>query len=150
MSGKLFFWVILLLFTTLNGIKTFASPQEDSIASWLWYNEEQTAKIQVYKAVDGKYYGKIVWLKVPNKDGRPKVDERNGDKTKRNDPILGLLILKGLKKEDENSYDDGTIYDPKNGKTYSCKVTRNGDKLSIRGYIGFSLIGRSATWTRAD
>jgi uncharacterized protein (DUF2147 family) len=117
--------------------------QTDPLERCLWYDEAKTAKIKIYKAVDGKYYGKVIWLKIPDRDGKPKVDMHN-------DPILGMLILKGLKKTDENIYDHGTIYDPTNGKTYSCKITVNGDSLQLHGYIGFSFIGHSTTWTKAE
>jgi uncharacterized protein (DUF2147 family) len=116
----------------------------------VWYNEEKTAKIDVYKAQDGKFYGKIIWLKEPMRDGKPKVDIRNPDAAKRNNPIIGLMILRGFKKEGKNEYHDGTIYDPKNGKTYSCKMSHKGDRLDVRGYYGISLIGRSTTWKIAE
>jgi len=114
----------------------------------VWYNEEKTAKIQVFKAKDNKFYGKIVWLKEPLKDGKPKVDENNPEAAKRGHPILGLMILKGFEKDGDNEYEDGTIYDPKNGKTYSCIIRQKGNKLNVRGYIGVSLIGRTTTWTK--
>lgn len=116
----------------------------------LWLNEEQTAKIQIYKATDGKYYGKIVWLKVPTIDGKPKVDNNNPDKKRRNDPLNGLVLLRGFKKTDANTYDDGTIYDPKNGKTYSCVITMKGTQLDVRGYVGISLLGRTTKWTATE
>ncbi|MCF8450116.1 MAG: DUF2147 domain-containing protein [Taibaiella sp.] len=116
----------------------------------LWYNHEKTAKIQVFKATDGKYYGKIVWLKEPNRDGKPKVDINNPNKAKRNDPIIGLQMLKAFKKDGDNHYEDGTIYDPKNGKTYSCKITYKGDHLEVRGYVGISMLGRTTVWTKAE
>lgn len=125
------------------------SAAQDHIAR-TWYNEEKTAKIQVYKATDGKYYGKIVWLKEPDRDGKPKTDINNPNKARRNDPIMGLLLLKGFEKESDNLYEDGTIYDPKNGKTYSCKITYAGDHLDVRGYVGISLIGRTTRWTPAE
>jgi uncharacterized protein (DUF2147 family) len=114
-----------------------------------WLNDNKEAKIQIYKANDGKYYGKIVWLKEPLKNGRPKVDEKNSVKTLQSQPLLGLVILKGLSEED-NSYTSGTIYDPDNGKTYDCKMSLQGKKLAIRGYIGFSLFGRTTVWERAS
>jgi uncharacterized protein (DUF2147 family) len=58
------------------------------------------------------------------------------------------MILKGFEKDGDNEYEDGTIYDPKNGKTYSCIIRQKGNKLSVRGYIGVSLIGRTTTWTK--
>jgi hypothetical protein len=46
------------------------------------------------------------------------------------------------------SWSQGKIYDPKNGKTYSCKMTLEGNELKVRGYVGFSLLGRTTVWTR--
>lgn len=125
---------------------TLAQDQIEKV----WYNQEKTSKIQVYKAKDGKFYGKIIWLSEPLKNGKPKVDEENPDKGKRAQPIVGLVILRGLKKDGDKEYSDATIYDPKNGKTYSCKITYKGNKLDLRGYVGISLIGRTSTWTLAD
>ncbi len=141
---------IIFLIAIFLGTRTLSFAQADPLERNLWYNEEKTAKIQIYKATDGKFYGKVVWLKVPEVDGKPKVDKNNPDDKKKNDPVLGLVLLKGFKKDGEKGYDDGTIYDPKNGKTYSCKITNKGDVLDVRGYIGFSWIGRTTVWTKAD
>lgn len=116
----------------------------------LWYNEEKTAKIRIYKAKNDKFYGKIDWLKEPVKDGKERTDEKNPDEDKRSEPLLGLVVLKGFEKSGKDEYEDGTIYDPKNGKTYSCIITYKGDKLNVRGYVGFSWIGRTAVWTRVQ
>jgi uncharacterized protein (DUF2147 family) len=130
------------------GIKAFA--QKDKIEG-LWYNEEKTAKIQIYRAVDNKFWGKIVWLKEPTRDGKPRVDEKNSKSRLRSRPLMNLPLLSRFEKKNEKTYEDGEIYDPKNGKTYSCIITyRNDKELGIRGYIGISLIGRTTTWTRAD
>jgi uncharacterized protein (DUF2147 family) len=117
----------------------------------IWYNQEKTAKVQIFKATDGKFYGKIVWLKEPNnEEGKPKVDKNNPDKAKKSTPLMGLQLLKGFKKDGDTEYEDGNIYDPKNGKTYSCKINRKGETLEVRGYVGISLIGRTTIWTKAD
>jgi uncharacterized protein (DUF2147 family) len=127
-----------------------AQAQKDKIEG-LWYNEEQTSKIQIYKAVDGKFWGKIVWLKEPVRDGKPRTDEKNPKESLRNTPLMNLPILRHFVVKDEKTYDDGEIYDPKNGKTYDCTITyRNANELGIRGYIGISLIGRTTTWKRAE
>ncbi len=147
---KQFSLQLLLLIILALGPATTSFAQTDPLEHNLWYNTEKTAKIQIYKARDGNFYGKIVWLKIPTVDGKPKVDVHNPDKNRQNDPIMGLLILKGFKKDGEHGYEDGTIYDPKNGKTYSCKMTLDGDKLDVRGYVGFSLLGRTEHWTKAD
>jgi len=139
--------LVLISFCWLLPVLSFA--QTDAIEG-IWNNEEGIARIKIYKAKNDKYYGKIDWLKEPVKDGKTRVDEHNPDKSKKNEPLLGLIILKGFEKDGDNKYDDGTIYDPKNGKTYSCTITRKGNKLDVRGYVGFSWIGRTAVWTKAE
>ena len=64
-------------------------------------------------------------------------------------PILGMTILWGLKK-DGDTWAGGEIFDPKNGKTYRCKMTlsEDGKSLNVRGFIGISLIGRTQIWHR--
>jgi uncharacterized protein (DUF2147 family) len=120
----------------------------------VWYNAEKTSKIQVYKAVDGKLYGKIVWLKDPNdENGKPRTDIKNPKEHLRNTPIMNYPILQGFtKSKNENEYEGGTVYDPLSGKTYCGKLTLQGaTTLKLRGYIcGFSLLGRSSVWTAAD
>ncbi len=131
---------LIFLIAVVVGADSFARAQGDPIEH-TWFNKDKTAQISIYKARDGKFYGKIVWLREPNRDGKPKVDFRNPNEARQNDPLIGLLILKGFKKDGDVSYEDGTIYDPKNGKTYSCRMNREGEKLNVRGYIGFSFIG---------
>lgn len=116
----------------------------------IWHNEEKTAKIQIYEAKDDRYYGKIVWLREPDENGQPKTDKNNPDKSKRSSPLMNLLVLRGFAKKSATSFEGGTIYDPKNGKTYDCKMTLKGDQLDIRGYVGISLLGRTSTWTRTQ
>ena len=110
-----------------------------------WLTASGKAKVQIYK--DGtRYSGKIVWLKTPTyEDGTPKVDKNNPDKVKQSVPMMGLNLLKGFEFDDDE-WEDGTIYDPENGKTYSCTIKYRDGKLDLRGYIGISMIGRTQTW----
>lgn len=117
-----------------------------------WMNEDRDANVEVYKEA-GKYFGKIVWLKDPIDEvtGKPKVDDENGDVSLQNRPIMGLVILKDFVFDGDEEWEDGTIYDPKNGKTYDCYMEIDEEGiLKIRGYIGFSWIGRSTYWTRVN
>ena len=67
-----------------------------------------------------------------------------------NQPIEGLIILKGLTLDGEQ-WTGGTILDPANGKEYQCTLTLEGDsELNVRGFIGFSFIGRTQRWNRSD
>lgn len=114
----------------------------------VWFNDVQDAKIEIYKGNNGKYYGKIIWLKEPLRDGKPKVDKYNSKSSLQVRPIMGLVILSDLEQKGE-AFENGTIYDPKSGKTYSCTVNKNGkDKLNIRGYVGVSMFGKTTTWSR--
>lgn len=141
---------LILCTVMVSGTAIRALAQKDKIEG-SWYNEEKTAQVRIYKAVDGKYWGKIAWLKEPTKDGKPKVDEKNTKASLRTRPLMNMVLLSHFTKKDDETYDGGEIYDPKNGKTYSCTITyRNEKELGIRGYIGISLIGRTTTWTRAS
>jgi uncharacterized protein (DUF2147 family) len=139
--------VALLLFVML-GISAIAKAQADPIEG-IWLNEEKDAKIQIYKGRDGLFYGKIIWLKEPTENGAPKLDKKNPHEDKRKQQILGLIILRKFEK-DGKTYDDGTIYDPTNGKTYDATINYKGNKLDLRGYVGISLFGRTTTWERTQ
>lgn len=148
-ASKKHFTHFVLILLTIVAVSINAKAQTDKIEG-LWYNDVKTAKIQITKESNGKFYGKVVWLKEPLKDGKPKVDEMNSDEKLRSRPRLGLPVLADFVKDGDNKYSGGTIYDPNNGKTYSCKMTYKGKTLDIRGYIGISLFGRTTTWSRAE
>jgi uncharacterized protein (DUF2147 family) len=62
-----------------------------------------------------------------------------------------MVLMKDFEYDSKNVWDDGEIYDPKSGKTYSCKMTLTDPRrLEVRGYVGISLIGRTDVWTRAN
>lgn len=111
--------------------------------------DDETGKaksiVEIWKKSDGKYYGKIsqLLIKPENANCAACKDDR------KNKPLLGMEIIRGLKK-DGNEFTGGTITDPKNGKSYKCTITKDGDKLNVRGYMGISLIGRTQTWHKVD
>ncbi|MCU0395331.1 MAG: DUF2147 domain-containing protein [Chitinophagaceae bacterium] len=118
-----------------------------------WYNAEKTSRIRIFKATDGKFYGKIVWLKTPNDtNGQPRTDKENPDESRRSKPLMDLIILSGFSaSSDPQVLEGGKVYDPNNGKTYCGKLTLKGDVLDLRGYIcGMSFLGRTAQWTLAE
>lgn len=112
-----------------------------------WLTGKKDSKVEIFKTGD-TYSGKISWLKEPNRDGKPKVDDKNPDKSKANRPIMGLVMLRDFKYKNDR-WEDGKIYDPREGKEYSCHMTlKDKNTLEVRGYIGISLLGRSDIWTR--
>jgi len=138
---------ITLLAVLFLGIQAAASAQKGDAILSKWLNPSGEGQIQIYKK-GSLYFGRLVWLREPDADGKPKTDIHNPNQTLKSRPILGLEILKDFTFDGDDTYTDGTIYDPKSGKTYSCKMTLNGNRLKIRGYIGISLLGRTETWTR--
>ena len=101
--------------------------------------------VEVWKKADGKYYGKISQLLI--KPEHANCIECKDDR--KNKPLVGMEIIRGLKK-DGAEFTGGSITDPKNGKSYKCTITRDGDKLNVRGYMGISIIGRTQTWQKVD
>ena len=102
--------------------------------------DDETGKekgiVEIYEH-KGKIYGKIIEIFDTSKK-HLKCEKCEGED--HNKPILGMNIIKGLKKNDE-VYDGGRITDPKNGKSYHCKITLDGkDKLIVRGYIGIHFL----------
>ena len=123
--------------------------QTESAILGVWYNTEKDAKVQIEKKGEA-YYGKIIWLKEPIRDGKPVVDSNNSDSKLQSRPILGMTILEGLKFSG-GAWKNGKIYDPKSGNTYSCEVKlTNKGLLEVKGYMGFSFIGRTVEWTKAE
>jgi len=142
--------VLLLAVSLVVSILLLAQVKTDDIVGvWLTSGKEP-AKIQIYKSGQ-KYYGKIVWLKNPLNNGKPRFDANNPDKSKRNQPIIGLNILWGFEFDGDDEWTNGKIYDPESGKTYSCILSlKNNATLKVRGYVGLSLLGRTETWTRTS
>ena len=139
-----FLMVILLCVTTV----VTAQNEDAVLGSWL--NEEKDAKIEVYKTAD-KYFGKITWIKSAfEPDGKsPRKDNNNPDPALRSRTVKGLVILSNFK-YDDGVWNDGKIYDPKSGKTYSSKMTLDGSTLKIRGFIGAALFGRTTVWSKSN
>ena len=148
--GSVIFTVLVL--TVLVNLKVYAQKHhpDDIIGNWL--NEERTAKIQIYKE-GNTYSGKIVWLKEPidPTTGKPKTDKLNPDVKLTNTPLLGLCIMKKIVFDGDEEWNGGTIYDTKNGKTYRCYLKFDSPLiLKLRGYIGFSLLGRTSHWFKTN
>lgn len=139
---KLMVLLSLIIFARFAGY-----AQSDDVAG-IWITDEDKSQVRIFKATNGKFYGKIEWLK----EDKDKKDIENPDVSLRDQPLLGLTILKGFSYNSvKKQWSGGTIYDPKNGKTYDCYMWFDEDtqKLQIKGYVlGMKFIGRETTWKR--
>jgi uncharacterized protein (DUF2147 family) len=128
-----------------------AAAQEASPAGrWRTVDDKngQMKSIVLIEEVNGELRGKVDRIfSPPAREPDPICEKCSGDK--RNKKVLGMEIMWGLRKNGAE-YTGGRVMDPEDGKIYKCKLrlVDGGKKLELRGYIGFSLIGRTQTWIR--
>ena len=129
------------------GLLAFSQTNSDIVGEW--YNAEKDAVITLFEENE-TVSGKITWMESPNDDnGNPKTDPLNPDEKLKSRARMGMVMMSGFTFDQDNVWDDGELYDPKKGKTYSGMMTlKDKNTIDLRGYIGFSFIGRSSTWTR--
>jgi len=136
-----------LLITTIALLSlTVWAEQSDVEGRWLSGDGDGWIEVQL---VGDSLIG-VIAGSPNNTDGDPpRYDDLNPDPSLRNRPLDGMAIMIGFTYSGDGRWTGGTIYDPNSGKTYKCTVTQiDGNTLKVRGYIGFSLFGRSDTWTR--
>lgn len=150
MNTKLGLSVLFILFIGAfsNAYSQKQTFSPDDIIG-IWVNSDGGVKVKIEK-VGTHYYGKLFWLAKPNEpDGTPKLDKHNPDPSLRQTPFIGLRVMRDIVYKGNNTWGDGSIYDPEKGKTFGCKITLNSiDQASIRGYLGLVLLGKSETFTR--
>lgn len=137
--------LLFVLFVSLLALNVNA--QHHILGKWKTI-DDKTGKprsiVEIYE-VENKLYGKVIEIIDPSKKN-VKCEKCEG--TDKHKPIVGLVIIRGLKKEGDE-YSNGKILDPESGSFYKCVIKPEGkDKLNVRGYMGISLIGRSQIWHR--
>ncbi|WP_018612129.1 DUF2147 domain-containing protein [Segetibacter koreensis] len=139
--------IAFLFIFVFSAYQLFAAFNADAILG-VWANSTNKGHIQIYKN-NGKYYGKIIWLKHPyDKTGSPKVDFKNPDENVRNNKLLGLIMLRDFIFDNEE-WKGGKIYNPQDGKEYKSSIKLTDQKtMSVRGYIGFSFFGKTEKFIR--
>jgi len=109
-----------------------------------WLTQPGDGIIEITRAADNTYQGIIIGGNAPHR-----VDEHNPDPARRQLPLLGQIILRGMHEDGDGALAGGTIYEPDTGRTYKCRIeSLDHDRLKVRGFIGVSLLGRSQVWTR--
>ena len=146
------FIALLLLVLPLAAFAQNAFAQDTPVGKWRTI-DDKTGKVksivEITEAANGTLQGKVLQVLDSEKGPNPLCDACKG--ANHNKPIEGMVIAWGLRHEGD-AWDDGKIMDPKNGKVYSAKMTPvdGGKKLEVRGYMGFSLLGRTQTWVREE
>ncbi len=136
--------VVLLLSTLLLPAQTSKRPLGDAIVGE-WINPAKDAKFKIFKKEE-KYFGMVIWG-----TGGDSKDSKNPNPKLRNRDLVGLVLLKDFVFDGKNEWLNGSIYDPKDGKTYACKLRlASPNQLEVRGYVGISLFGRTEVWTKIN
>ena len=99
----------------------------------VWLTELKDGKIEIYQK-DNKFFGKVVWIASPNdENGQPLKDINNPKDALKSRPILGMNTIVNMS-YDDGVWSGGTVYDPKTGDSYTCKIWLEGANLKVRGY----------------
>lgn len=143
----------------LSSLSALADFQPDDIVGYWRTIDDKTgfakAIVRIQKATNGTYIGTIVRT-VPRPDYTPRVSCYNCPVPFKDRKIIGLPLLWNLKAESDSSarwqYNDGYVIDPLSGKIYhgKTKLSSDGRRLMLRGFVGVSALGRTQTWIRED
>ena len=141
-------WFGLYQFLLLSVVSlASAASSSDELARQVlgnWLTEPRDGIIEISVASDGSYQGRIVGGNNPHR-----LDQSNPDPARRAQVLRGQLIMQRLIYQGQGKWSDGTIYDPDSGRTYKCQLSvLDQDRIKVRGFIGFALLGRSQVWTR--
>ncbi|MBB1087445.1 DUF2147 domain-containing protein [Lysobacter sp. SG-8] len=143
--------LLALLALPLLAVSSAAMAQSP-IGEWTTIDDETgqpKSVVEIYQAADGSLAGKVNDILQSDRGPDPICEECPGER--KGKPVKGMVILWGLK-QDGDAWEDGKILDPASGKLYSAKLrlADGGDKLEVRGFLGFSLLGRTQVWMRRE
>ena len=144
--NRLFFSGYLLVVS----LSVSAQSVDPALGVWKTIDEKtnQPSSLIRLEEKNGELIGTVIEL-IPT-SGEPLITHCRLCKGERKDkPIVGMVIMNGLKKEKAGYWSGGEILDPEEGDIYKVKIaTDDGKTLKVRGYIGISLIGRTQVWVR--
>ena len=136
--------LLSVILTVLWSHSVYAQSQDSY--NGLWWNEDRSGIFEIIVA-EQDITGITRWGE------KPEIDRHNPDPALQNRSLKDITFLWGFNYDlKNNTWLDGQVYDPKKGKTYSAKMhlDETANILGMRGYIGISLFGRSATFERVQ
>lgn len=142
--------LLTLLALPLLAVSFSALAQETPVGMWTTIDDDTgqpKSTVEVYETRNGSLAGRVVEVLQSEQGENPVCKNCEGER--KDQPIEGMVILWGAKQEGD-VWKGGKILDPASGKVYSLKMepVEAGAKLEVRGFMGFSLLGRTQTWVR--
>jgi len=146
---------LFILFLLVFSFRAFAAIPSP-IGKWVTIDDETQKPrsiVSIWEDTQGHLAGTIIKINYREGEGPQDVCDKCTDPEHHNKRIVGMVLLWDMSENpsDPLEWSGGQILDPHNGKIYRCKITisPDGKTLTVRGYIGISLLGRSQTWYRA-
>lgn len=138
--------IIFMVFIALISNIFLHADDGDKITG-IWSILDNEAHIKIIKDKNNLYQGKIIWLKEPLEDGKPKTDEENPDKKLRNRPLIGINFIYDLQYTGKNAWQNGKLYAYKKGKTLKPKISLiDINTMKVKAKIFF--ITKTFKWKR--
>lgn len=150
LTSTLFAGAIMLLVPTM--LSPAVAQNNPSSVEGFWQHKNSKGQPEAWFRIqqrNGVYEGQIVKM-FPKPGEDPTTFRCTGcEGDQKNAPVLGITFIKGMKRKGMR-YEEGTILDPRDGSVYSAEMelSRDGQKLSVRGYLGISLFGKTEVWDR--
>ena len=140
----------LMLALPMLAMSSLAFAQTSPVGTWTTI-DDKTRKpksvVEIYEARDGTLNGRVIEILQSERGPNPMCDKCTG--ANKDKPVKGMVMLWGVKQKGGN-WEGGKILDPATGKIYSVKMTpiEGGKNVDVRGFMGFSLLGKTQTWVR--
>lgn len=151
MPHTLFSMCLLALFLFIAPAHVMGADMNSPVGLWQTIDDntgQPKALVRLYEK-DGKLFGKIEKSYKPGAESRRCAE---CDDERKDQPIIGLVIMRNMESTDVNEWSDGDVLDPESGSVYDATMhlQDEGKVLHLRGYIGISLLGRSQDWKRME
>ena len=141
-------WLLFAVTLTCTALSQTTGTAQTPAGLWRTTDDktgQPKGEVRVYEQ-NGRWFAQITRV-YDSKDAQSRCDDCRDER--KNLPITGLTIVRNMTPAN-GEYEGGDILDPDTGKVYRCKfrLEDGGQKLVVRGFLGFSLLGRTQTWVR--
>lgn len=144
---KQIIFTLILMICSLGA--TAQSAGDKILGTYKAVQEGKVSKVKFTKNGNG-YRAQVIWLAEPkNPDGTPKLDLKNPDKAKQKVHSDRIVIIDKVTYDGKGEWNDGKIYDPTSGRTYTVEISfKDAKTLKVRGKLG--PFGKNVYWTKLD